>query len=76
MEDLLNKQAWIAFRFDNEDLAPEHGGPARLLVPHGGAALFRRRVMWRIGRVVALRDETATTRTITLDVGTSTTGVP
>jgi len=24
----------IAFRFDNKDLAPEHGGPARLLVPH------------------------------------------
>jgi DMSO/TMAO reductase YedYZ molybdopterin-dependent catalytic subunit len=34
LEDLLNKQAWIAFRFDDEDLAPEHGGPARLLIPH------------------------------------------
>ena len=34
LEDLRNKQAWIAFRFDDEDLAPEHGGPARLLVPH------------------------------------------
>lgn len=34
LADLLNKQAWIAFRFDDEDLAPEHGGPARLLVPH------------------------------------------
>ena len=34
LEDLLNKQAWIAFRFDDEDLAAEHGGPARLLVPH------------------------------------------
>ena len=34
LKDLLNKQAWIAFRFDGEDLAPEHGGPARLLVPH------------------------------------------
>ena len=32
--DLRNKQAWIALRFDDEDLAPEHGGPARLLVPH------------------------------------------
>jgi DMSO/TMAO reductase YedYZ molybdopterin-dependent catalytic subunit len=30
----MNHQAWIAFRFDDEDLAPEHGGPARLLVPH------------------------------------------
>ena len=34
LEDLLNKRAWIAFRYDDEDLTPEHGGPARLLVPH------------------------------------------
>jgi len=34
LDDLLDGQAWIAFRFDDDDLAPEHGGPARLLVPH------------------------------------------
>jgi DMSO/TMAO reductase YedYZ molybdopterin-dependent catalytic subunit len=34
LNDLRNKQAWIAFRFNGQDLAPEHGGPARLLVPH------------------------------------------
>jgi DMSO/TMAO reductase YedYZ molybdopterin-dependent catalytic subunit len=34
LDDLRNKQAWIAFRLHNEDLAAEHGGPARLLVPH------------------------------------------
>lgn len=34
LQDLMNKRAWIAFRFDDEDLQPEHGGPARLLVPH------------------------------------------
>jgi DMSO/TMAO reductase YedYZ molybdopterin-dependent catalytic subunit len=34
LADLMNKKAWIAFKFDDEDLAPEHGGPARLLVPH------------------------------------------
>jgi DMSO/TMAO reductase YedYZ molybdopterin-dependent catalytic subunit len=34
LDDLLNKQAWLAFRFDDENLAPEHGGPVRLLVPH------------------------------------------
>jgi DMSO/TMAO reductase YedYZ molybdopterin-dependent catalytic subunit len=34
LKDLMNKQAWIAFRFDGKDLEPEHGGPARLLVPH------------------------------------------
>src|SRR5262245_35638219 len=32
LRDLMNGQAWIAFRFDGADLAPEHGGPARLLV--------------------------------------------
>ena len=34
LQDLLNRQAWIAFRFSGADLEPEHGGPARLLVPH------------------------------------------
>jgi DMSO/TMAO reductase YedYZ molybdopterin-dependent catalytic subunit len=34
LQDLLDGQAWIAFRYDGEELAPEHGGPARLLVPH------------------------------------------
>jgi DMSO/TMAO reductase YedYZ molybdopterin-dependent catalytic subunit len=34
IDDLKKKQAWIAFRFDGQDLEPEHGGPARLLVPH------------------------------------------
>jgi DMSO/TMAO reductase YedYZ molybdopterin-dependent catalytic subunit len=34
LEDLLDGKAWIAYRFDGEELAPVHGGPARLLVPH------------------------------------------
>ena len=34
LADLLDGQAWIAFRYDDADLQPEHGGPARLLVPH------------------------------------------
>lgn len=34
LKDLMNNQAWVAFKFDGSDLAPEHGGPARLLVPH------------------------------------------
>jgi DMSO/TMAO reductase YedYZ molybdopterin-dependent catalytic subunit len=32
--DLLDGQSWIAYEYDGEPLAPEHGGPARLLVPH------------------------------------------
>jgi DMSO/TMAO reductase YedYZ molybdopterin-dependent catalytic subunit len=34
VQDLLGGQAWVAYRYDGKDLAPEHGGPARLLVPH------------------------------------------
>lgn len=34
IEDVSNGKAWIAFGYDGEMLAPEHGGPARLLVPH------------------------------------------
>jgi ferredoxin-NADP reductase len=33
-----------------------------------GTAVFGRRVMWRVGTVVALHDETATARTTTLEV--------
>ena len=28
------RQAWVAYRYDGDDLDPAHGGPARLLVPH------------------------------------------
>ena len=34
LEDLTDHKAWIAFRYDGQELEPEHGGPARLLVPH------------------------------------------
>ncbi|ANF33516.1 molybdopterin-binding protein [Leifsonia xyli] len=34
LADLLNGKAWVAHSFDGKDLEPEHGGPARLLVPH------------------------------------------
>ena len=34
MADLVGGKAWVAFAFGGEPLAPEHGGPARLLVPH------------------------------------------
>jgi DMSO/TMAO reductase YedYZ molybdopterin-dependent catalytic subunit len=34
LEDVVDGQALIAFAYDGEDLEPEHGGPARLLVPH------------------------------------------
>jgi DMSO/TMAO reductase YedYZ molybdopterin-dependent catalytic subunit len=34
VEDVLDGKAWIAFAYEGDDLELEHGGPARLLVPH------------------------------------------
>jgi len=34
IEDVTGGKAWLAFGYDGEPLAAEHGGPARLLVPH------------------------------------------
>ena len=34
LADVTGGKAWVAFRYGGEPLAPEHGGPARLLVPH------------------------------------------
>jgi len=50
LEDLLSGQAW----FDGEDLAPEHGGPARLLVPH---LYFWKSAKWVRGIELLLEDE-------------------
>jgi DMSO/TMAO reductase YedYZ molybdopterin-dependent catalytic subunit len=32
--DVTDGKAWVAFAYDDEPLEAEHGGPARLLVPH------------------------------------------
>jgi DMSO/TMAO reductase YedYZ molybdopterin-dependent catalytic subunit len=34
LEDVTDGKAWVAYQFDGEPLDPQHGGPARLLVPH------------------------------------------
>jgi DMSO/TMAO reductase YedYZ molybdopterin-dependent catalytic subunit len=34
LEDLSGGRAWIVDRYEGASLHPEHGGPARLLVPH------------------------------------------
>jgi DMSO/TMAO reductase YedYZ molybdopterin-dependent catalytic subunit len=34
LEDLVDGKAWVAFAYDGRPLEPEHGAPARLLVPH------------------------------------------
>ena len=54
LEDLLGGKAWVAFEFDGEPLDPEHGGPARLLVPH---LYFWKSAKWVRG--LTLMDEDA-----------------
>ena len=103
MADLLDGQAWVAFEYDGRPWRAEHGGPARLLVPHlylwKSAKWVRRidltdqgrarvlgepglsqlwgpmaraavlgRLTWQVGTVAEIREETATARTIVLDV--------
>ena len=52
LEDLLDGQAWIADRYDGDELEAEHGGPARLLVPH---LYFWKSAKWV--RAIQLLDE-------------------
>lgn len=52
--DLRGGQAWVAFRFDGKDLEPEHGGPARLLVPH---LYFWKSAKWVRGLTLMREDE-------------------
>jgi DMSO/TMAO reductase YedYZ molybdopterin-dependent catalytic subunit len=34
LPDLIDGRAFVAYEYDGKPLAPEHGGPARLVVPH------------------------------------------
>ena len=44
--DILNGQAFVAYSYDDKPLAPEHGGPARLVVPH---LYFWKSAKWAAG---------------------------
>ena len=54
LEDLMDGKAWIAFEFDGEPLDPEHGGPARLLIPH---LYFWKSAKWVRGITMQKRDD-------------------
>jgi DMSO/TMAO reductase YedYZ molybdopterin-dependent catalytic subunit len=54
LDDLLDGKAWIATGFDGEPLAAEHGGPARLLIPH---LYFWKSAKWIRGLVMQQDDE-------------------
>ena len=34
LEDLMGGRAWIVYGYEGEPLPAEHGGPARMLLPH------------------------------------------
>ena len=52
LEDVTGGKAWIVYEFDSQPLEAEHGGPARLLVPH---LYFWKSAKWVRG--LELRDE-------------------
>jgi DMSO/TMAO reductase YedYZ molybdopterin-dependent catalytic subunit len=52
LEDVTGGKAWVAYAYGGEPLEPEHGGPARLLVPH---LYFWKSAKWVSG--FELRDE-------------------
>jgi len=54
LDDVRDAKAWIAFSYDDEILDPEHGGPARLLVPH---LYFWKSAKWIRGLELSLEDE-------------------
>ena len=54
LEDLLDGKAWVAFEYHGDDLTPEHGGPARLLVPH---LYLWKSAKWVSGLDLLLQDE-------------------
>jgi DMSO/TMAO reductase YedYZ molybdopterin-dependent catalytic subunit len=54
LEDVMDGKAWVAYAFDGEPLESEHGGPARLLVPH---LYFWKSAKWVRGITVTADDE-------------------
>ncbi|SDQ99183.1 Oxidoreductase molybdopterin binding domain-containing protein [Curtobacterium sp. UNCCL20] len=54
LDELLDGKSWIAFEADGAPLEPEHGGPARLLVPH---LYFWKSAKWVRGIVMQSDDE-------------------
>jgi DMSO/TMAO reductase YedYZ molybdopterin-dependent catalytic subunit len=52
--DVTGGQAWVAFGYDGKPLEAEHGGPARLLVPH---LYFWKSAKWVRGLELLDQDE-------------------
>jgi DMSO/TMAO reductase YedYZ molybdopterin-dependent catalytic subunit len=54
LADVTGGKAWVAYEYAGEPLHPEHGGPARLLVPH---LYFWKSAKWVRGLTLTLQDE-------------------
>src|SRR5918999_6141561 len=54
LEDVTDGKAWVVHEYEGEPLDPEHGGPARLLVPH---LYFWKSAKWVRGLRLTLDDE-------------------
>jgi len=54
LADLTGGKAWIAYEYAGKPLEPEHGGPARLLVPH---LYFWKSAKWVRGLRLLAKDE-------------------
>jgi DMSO/TMAO reductase YedYZ molybdopterin-dependent catalytic subunit len=53
LEDVTGGKAWIVHTYDGAPLEPQHGGPARLLVPH---LYFWKSAKWVRGLTLTLDD--------------------
>jgi DMSO/TMAO reductase YedYZ molybdopterin-dependent catalytic subunit len=54
LPDVLEARAFVAYEYDGAPLTPEHGGPARLVVPH---LYFWKSAKWVRGLRVLDRDQ-------------------
>jgi|ERR687893_563398 DMSO/TMAO reductase YedYZ molybdopterin-dependent catalytic subunit len=54
VEDVTGGRAWVVWDFEGEPLEAEHGGPARLLVPH---LYFWKSAKWLRGLTLTVQDE-------------------
>jgi DMSO/TMAO reductase YedYZ molybdopterin-dependent catalytic subunit len=54
LADVTGGKAWVAYEYGGEPLEPEHGGPARLLVPH---LYFWKSAKWVRGLKISETDE-------------------
>ena len=54
IEDVVDGQAWVSYAYEDEPIEPEHGGPARLVVPH---LYFWKSAKWVRGLTLTEFDE-------------------